>query len=340
MKVLYDVDISGKRVFVRADLDVDLAGLVSGEKHQVRLQNLKPTVDYLLDHGAKQVVIAGHIGRPEGRDESLSTEQLVGPLEKILNRSVAFRPDFAAETPESLAGLSQLLLFENLRFWDGEEKNDVDFAKQFSALVDIYVNDAFGASHREHASIVALPALLPHYAGLNLQKEVETLNRLLKNPERPFVAIVGGSKIETKIPPIEFLTKVADMVLVGGQLPLDIVKEYEVFEEKVLVATLNAGMKDIDDESINKFKEEITRAKTVVWNGPLGLFEEGFIKGSEEIAMAVIDSGAYSVVGGGETCEFLESIKVLDRFSFVSSGGGAMLEFLSGKELPGIKALE
>jgi phosphoglycerate kinase len=232
-------------------------------------------------------------------------------------------------------------LLENLHFWSEELEPNLDFAKKLATMADVYINEAFGSCHRNEASMVLLPSLLPHAAGIHLEKEVSELSKLLKDPKRPFVAIVGGAKIETKLPVIENLAKVADSVLVGGK----IAKEFQISNFKfpisnVIVATSAAGDKDIDQKSIDKFGEVIATAKTIVWNGPMGVFEEGFDKGTKAVAQAIIESGVYSVVGGGETTEFLASEDLLSKFSFVSSGGGAMLEFLAGKELPGIKALE
>ena len=373
VKTLSDIDVFGKRVFVRADLDVPLreAQGTNGERLttnaeleiSTRLTNLKPTVEYLLEHGASQIIIAGHIDRPLPRlangkpiiDPALSTRQLVPTLEKILGRQIVFNSQLIVHPlrQRSEASSSQtenamnrepttdnpLVLFENLRFWPGEEANDDEFARQLASLADIYVNEAFGNSHRSHASMDALPQLLPHAVGLNLQKEIDVLSELLKNPKRPFVAIVGGAKIETKVPVIENLSKVADFVLVGGELPHEILARQMKFADNVIVATLNKEGKDIDDDSIHQFIQQLEGVETVAWNGPMGLFEKGFEKGTLVVAKAIVDSGAYSMVGGGETTQFLASKSLLSKFSFVSSGGGAMLEFLSGKELPVLKAL-
>ncbi|OGD86510.1 hypothetical protein A2870_02660 [Candidatus Curtissbacteria bacterium RIFCSPHIGHO2_01_FULL_41_11] len=357
MRLLKDLEVSGKRIFLRADLDVDISN--SELNKNVRLRNLLPSVDYLLENGAKQVIVAGHIGRPspaastdakaladksDGKppnyDPNLSTKNLVEPLERILGRSVVFKDDLEFDEPESLKSLTQLLLLENLRFWPGEEANDAEFAKKLADLADCFVNDAFAVCHRAHASMVGVPKLLPHAAGLHLQEEVETLSKLLAQPEKPFVAIVGGAKIETKIPLIENLSRVADKVLVGGYLPVEIEKDNVELPKNVLVATLGADKKDIDEVSVKKFSDVIAQAKTAVWNGPMGLYEDGFEKGTVAVAEALIEYAKYSVVGGGETSDFLASKKLLDSFSFVSSGGGAMLEFLSGKTLPAIAALE
>ena len=382
MKILSDLDVFGKRVFVRADLDVPLreAQVVDGERLttsaeleiSTRLTNLKPTIDYLLEHEVSQIIIAGHIDRPSPRlrsgkpviDPALSTKQLLPTLEKNLGQEITFLEELTGSVslfpPASARSSSnsnddqqdqvelravgspsktatpQILLFENLRFWPGEEANDLEFARQLASMADVYINDALSVSHREHASVVALPSLLPHAVGLHLQEEIEVLSELLKNPQRPFVAIVGGAKIETKVPVIENLAKVADWVIVGGALA----KEIRNYNEKIKIAQLTEDTKDIDRESIEKFRSIIATAKTVVWNGPMGVFEERFDEGSMAVANAIIKSGAYSVVGGGETTEFLASKKLLEKFFFVSSGGGAMLGFLSGKELPGLVALE
>lgn len=223
----------------------------------------------------------------------------------------------------------------------------MDFAKELANLAHIYVNEAFGNCHRMHASMVLLPKILPAFAGLHLQEEVKVLSELMRSPKRPFVAIVGGAKIETKLPAIENLAKVADVVLVGGELPAEIArlaqskqaKNGEKFESKVHVAKLTEDQKDITDDSARKFEQIIAGAKTVVWNGPMGVFEEGFDRGSADVANAIINSGAYSVIGGGETSQFLAENNLITKFSFASAGGGAMLEFLAGKSLPAIEAL-
>ena len=340
MKLLSDIDVSGKRVFLRADLDVRILDVGDRISETTRLLNLKPTIEYLLASGAGQIFIAGHVGRPKGTDPALSTVLLEAPLEAILKRSVTFKRDldFGDGT---LASMAQIILLENLRFRPGEKANDADFTKQLAGLADVYVNDAFAASHRAHASIVGVPAILPHAAGLHLQKEVESLTKLLESAQRPFVAVVGGAKTETKVPVVENLAKIADQVLAGGA----IAKEFPISNFKfpisnVVIAKLAPNTKDIDQESTDKFIEIIKGAKTVVWNGPMGVFEEGFDAGTMAVAQAIAASEAYSVVGGGETTEFLASWGMIDKFSFVSSGGGAMLEFLAGKELPGIVALE
>lgn len=333
MKLLPEIEVSGKRVFLRADLDVDTEELAEA----ARLRNLKPTVDYLISKNVKRIVLAGHIGRPEGRDEKLSTKNLVPALEETLGQAIEFSEQLNISNQQA-----KIVLLENLRFWEGEEKNDLEFAKELAELADIYVNDAFGVSHRAHASTVGVPAILPHAAGLHLEEEIEQLTRVTKNPERPMATIIGGAKLETKIPVIEAMAKVADLVLVGGLIAKQLTVDGSALLEnpKVKVATLTEDTKDISSESIEDFEGLIKGVKTVVWNGPVGYFEGGFEKGTLAIAQAVINSGAYSVIGGGETTEFLGKKGLLSKFGFVSSGGGAMLEFLAGNELPGVVALK
>lgn len=380
MRLLKDIDVSGKRVFVRGDLDVPAEQLTvdsSQLTEAARLRSLKPTVDWLLENGAKQIVIAGHIGRPSDQEpatrDQLSTKKLISPLERILGFEIVFSPDVilspkdeesqyrsfadAQDDSKMVNQDNRIILLENLRFWPGEEANDLDFAKELAALADVYVNDAFAVCHREHASVVALAGLLPHAAGLHLEEEISQLTNLINNPQRPMVAIVGGAKLETKIPVIDNLAKVADWVLVGGAIAKELQmsnipaaaealagRQYPRSNDKIVVATMTENTKDINQDSIEKFKAIISGAKTVVWNGPVGLFEEGFSAGTKAVAEAIVASGAFSVVGGGETVEFLASQNLLGPpaggFSFVSSGGGAMLEFLAGKDLPGIEALE
>lgn len=338
MKVLADIDVAQKRVFLRADLDVQVSDVGFQASDAVRLLSLKPTIDWLLAHGAKQIIIAGHIDRPEKPDPSLATKNLAGPLEKILSRSISYRAGF--DHDGSLSSLGQLILFENLRFWPGEVQNDSEFAQKLASLADVYINDAFGNSHRAHASMVGVPALLPHAAGLHLESEVKELTKILENPQKPFVAIVGGAKIETKLPVIEHLARIADWVVVGGELPIEIAATGGKYSQNVVISTLEENQKDIDQKSIVRIIELVKGAKTVVWNGPMGEFEKGFNAGTLAIANVIIESGAHTVAGGGETTQFLAMNNLLSKFSFVSTGGGAMLEFLAGRELPGIKALE
>jgi len=339
MKLLKDINVVNKRVFLRADLDVPLGGLDQihhklESETATRLTNLKGTVDYLLREGAKQIVIAGHIDRPDGPDPAKSTKHLLEVLENILKQKIVFKADLDGSVD------GELVLLENLRFWPGETENDDEFADKLAEFGEVYVNEAFGNSHREHASMIKLAELLPHAAGQHLEEEVRVLTNVLEIPARPFLSVVGGAKIETKVPVITNLAKISHHVLVGGELPKEIEKTGQKFPENVIVAKLTDDKFDIDLESAHRFSRYISNARTIVWNGPMGFFEEGHETGSRTIANAIIESKAYSVVGGGETTQFLEKHGLLGRFSFVSAGGGAMLEFLSGKTLPGISSLE
>lgn len=324
---------------MRADLDVPLDGLDQvhhklESETATRLTNLKETINYLLRNHAKQIIIAGHIDRPEEPDPAKSTKHLVEALSGILKQDITFKEGLDGN------GEGEIVLLENLRFWEGETKNDIGFAKKLADFADFYVNEAFGNSHREHASMAVLPSLLPHAAGLHLEEEVRVMTKLLETPARPFISIVGGAKIETKVPVISNLSKISHYVLVGGELPKEIEKNGQSFSENVVVAKLAEDGNDIDLDSAHRFSNYISTARTVVWNGPMGFFEKGHEVGSKAVANAILNSHAYSVVGGGDTTQFLEKHNLLGRFSFVSAGGGAMLEFLSGKTLPGITSLE
>lgn len=345
MKLLRDLDFAGKRVFVRADLDIPLAeGQLTNEERLAanadleksrRLLGIKPTIDYLRQHGASQIIIAGKIGRPKGKADPLfSTLRIKSTLEKILEVEIVFCDQVEAQPKGKVA------LLENTHFWPGELEPNDGFARKLAKLADVYVNENFASAHRNEATQMLLPKLLPCAAGLNLEKEINELSKLLENPKRPFIAVIGGAKIETKVPAITNLASVADKVLVGGYLPIEIGKQGLTLPPNVVVAEVTKDGMDITSESVGKFERVLSDAVTVVLNGPMGRYEDGFGEATKRIAEAVIKSGAYSVIGGGNTEEFLQKEGFLDKFSFVSSGGGSMLEFLAGKELPGLKALE
>jgi len=237
----------------------------------------------------------------------------------------------------------EILLLENLRFHKEEEEGDLDFAKELSKLGDIYINEAFSVCHRSHASIVGLPRYLPSGAGLLLEKEIEVLTNLMEGPEKPLLAIIGGKKVETKVKLIDKISEISDSVLIGGLIKKEIEEKKIKLKnpQKIISPVDNILTFDIGPKTIEHFKEKISKAKTIFWNGPLGMTEEEeFTKGSKEIAKAIIESGAFSIVGGGETIEFINRIGLIDKFSYVSTGGGAMLAFLAGEKLPGIAALE
>ena len=296
-----------------------------------RIEKTIGTLKKLLDN-QNQIFLISHVGRPSGRDPKFSFELILPKLEELLGEKVVLKEDF----DQSVEG--KVVLFENLRFWPEEEANDLEFAQKLARFGEVYVNECFSVAHRNHASVALLPTLLPAYAGLELGREVKELHRILENPARPLVAIIGGAKLETKLPAITNLARVADKVLVGGKLMFELGETK--LPENVLVATDSIDQKDIGPESVELFKKEIDKAKTIVWNGPLGLFEEKeHSLGTKKVAELVASSTAYSLVGGGDTIAALKEIGMLEKVDFVSVGGGAMLEFLEGKKLPALQAL-
>lgn len=319
MKNLRDFNFKDKKVLVRCDFNVPLGP--RGEiLHDLRIRQTLPTIEYLIGAGA-EIVLISHL------TQKFSLKPVAKRLEELLGREVKFIEP------------GQVTLFENLRFNKGEEENDDNFAKELAKLGDIYINDAFGACHREHASIVGVPKYLPSGAGLLLEKEIKTLSQLIKNPQKPLVVIIGGAKVETKARIIENLLKIADFVLVGGLLNKEIKEKNIQFEGKGKIIGAGEGL-DIPEPDLEIFKEKIVQAKTIFWNGPLGKIEdERFSKGTKEVAESIIKSSAFSVAGGGETVEFINKLGLIDKFSYVSTGGGAMMAFLAGEKLPGIEAL-
>ncbi len=363
-------DVFGKNVFLRADLDVPLSQPSTINNKQLtieddtRLKASLPTIEYLLKHNAK-VIIAGHLGRPKGIDKSLSLEPVARWFLKefkIRNLKFEFKLKIENLKLTKLGGFDgwqiadNLFLLENLRFYPGEEQNDLEFAEKLASLAQVYVNDAFAMCHRKHASIVGVTCFLPHFAGFHLAKEVKTLSHATENPKRPLVVIVGGKKIETKLPLVEKMHRIADYVLVGGKIAQETATLLRIQHEKapshgglLIVADSNEDGSDIVPTDAETFLQIINKAKTIIWNGSMGIIgnEELKIKnekwgseaGTRKIVKAIIKSGAYSVVGGGDTVEYLNKLGVLSKFSFASTGGGAMLAFLSGEKLPGIEAL-
>ncbi|MBI2450014.1 MAG: phosphoglycerate kinase [Candidatus Nealsonbacteria bacterium] len=332
MRTIRDFNVANKRILVRCDFNVPLSE--TGEiLDDFRIKKTIPTIEYLIEKGAQKIILMSHLGRPDGKTmEEFSLKPVAKRLEELLNKKVAFAAD------------GELVLLENLRFHKEEEENDENFAKELAKLGDIYINDAFGASHRAHTSIVGIAKFLPSAAGLLLEQEVRCLTKLSNSPEKPLVAIIGGKKVEEKSMVIDKISEVADFVLISGLIQKEIQDKNIQFKysEKIIgpVDEVGGG-KDVGSETIKLFRGEILRAKTVFWNGPLGKIEEKeFSVGTEELAKAIIDSGAYSIIGGGETVEFVNQLGLGDKFSYLSTGGGAMLEFLSGKELSGIKVLE
>ena len=389
---LQDADVSGKRVLVRVDFNVPMAdGRVSDD---TRLQAALPTIQHLTGKGAKVILLA-HFGRPKGKvDPAQSLKPVVKPLADLLGEPVAFAADCVGKAADkAVADLKDggVLLLENTRFHAGEEANDPAFAGQLAALGDIYVNDAFSAAHRAHASTEGVAHMLPAFAGLSLQREIDHVTAALENPQRPLLAIVGGAKVSTKIDLLMNLVTKVNQLFVGGAmantflaargvdigkslhepdllstareiiaaaeksgcqliLPVDVVVAREL---KAKAARRVAGLDEIardemildcGPETIDALADTIADAKTLVWNGPLGAFEmapfdTGTVEAARFAAEQVKVNGLVAVAGGGDTVAALNHAKVADDFTFVSTAGGAFLEWLEGKPLPGIEVL-
>lgn len=384
-----DLNIKGKRVFVRSDFNVPLDDnlMITDDR---RIRSTLPTINYAIDEGAK-VILSSHFGRPKGKkDPRLSLAPVAKRLQRLLNKEVVFSPDCIGSQAEGLVSKMKegdVLLLENLRYHPGEEENDEEFARALSRLADVYVNDAFGTAHRVHASIVGITRFLTSAAGFLLKKEIEYLKGMIVNPIRPFVAILGGVKVSGKIGVLENLGDKVDKVIVGGGMAYTFIKAmgYEVgnslVEEDmletaqrirkklkgmgikfylpvdcVIAQSIEPGTEtktvptieipkgwralDIGPASAKLFSEAIQDAKTILWNGPMGIFEiDAFSRGTYAIARAVADAYALTIVGGGDTDLAVHRAGVSDAMSFISTGGGASLQLLEGKELPGIAAL-
>jgi phosphoglycerate kinase len=336
-------------------------------RESFRLVAALPTIKWLLKKRTRLVLLS-HRGRPKRQDRDFSLKFITPFLKKKLGRPVTFLPSFdfdnlAPQIRSSKPG--SVFLLENLRFQPGEEENDPRFARELAKLGDFYVNDAFSVCHRHNASITALPKFLPSYAGLCLVEEIHYLSQVMKAPEKPLVIVLGGAKVSDKLGLISYFLRSASTFLIGGATANTFLKAQgtevkdSLYEQSMLVTArnlLNRSKKiilpidfvfykdkivDVGPLSIERFTEIIRNAKTVIWNGPLGYFEDArFRKSSTAVAQAIMKSKAFSVAGGGETTELLFSSKLQDKFSFVSTGGGAMLTFLAGEKLPGITALD
>ena len=325
---------------VRADLNVPLEdGRVADD---MRIRAALPTLRLLLERGAAEVIVCSHLGRPDGPDPKFSIEPVAKRLHEL-------EPD------------PRVRVLENTRFNPGETRNDPAYSQELASLADLYVNDAFGSAHRAHASTEGVAHLLPAYAGLLLERELTELGRLLEDPEHPFVVIVGGAKVEDKIGVLRSLSGRADAILVGGKmaeeirespidvqvkLPVDVVAaerfEADASSKIVRFEAVPDGWLglDIGPKTCVAFAMRIALAKTIFWNGPMGVFEwPRFAAGTKAVAEAVASSGAHSVVGGGDSVRAIEELGLADRISWVSTGGGASLELLEGKELPGVAAI-
>ena len=381
---IQDLELKGKRVFIRVDFNVPL--LAGGQEisSDKRIRASLPTIRYALDHGAA-VILASHLGRPKGKPNAeMSLKPVAKRLEELLGKPVAMAPDCVGPQVEAmLPAPGGVLLLENLRFHAEEEKNDPVFSRQLASLCNIYVNDAFGSAHRAHASTVGMISYVSQAAaGLLMEQELKYLTMVTRHPERPCIAILGGAKVSDKIEVIANLMKIVDTLLIGGAmaytflkaqglptgkslveddkvalakdllasaggkllLPVDHVVAAELKEGAAnqVVETIPDGMMalDIGPKTVDAYAKVISGAKTIVWNGPMGVFEKPpFDKGTVAVGKAIANSGAVSVVGGGDSEKAVKSAGVADKISHISTGGGASLEFLAGAELPGVAAL-
>jgi phosphoglycerate kinase len=332
-----DADVEGKRVLERVDFNVPLEdGRVADD---TRIRASLPTIELLLERRAAEVVLMSHLGRPKGEDPALSME----PVRARLRELVPYE---------------RVRLLENTRFDPRETKNDPGFARELAEHGDLFVDDAFGAAHRAHASTVGVAELLPAYAGLLLERELEELGALLESTERPFVAVLGGAKVEDKIGVLRSLGGRADTVLIGGKMAEEVDPDagYELPEDVVASAAFEADAEarvvardevpdgwlglDIGPATRERFAARIADARTVFWNGPMGVFEwPRFAEGTKAVAEAVAVAQAHTVVGGGDSVRAVEELGLADRIDWISTGGGASLELLEGKELPGVAAI-
>ncbi len=387
-----DLNLKGKRVLVRVDFNVPIEnGKVADD---TRIRESLPTIRKIIEDGGKAILIS-HLGRPKGFDEKYSLKPVAEHLSKLLGMSVKFAPDCVGEVVRKMVDElkdGEVLLLENVRFHPEEEKNDENFAKELASIADVYINDAFGSAHRAHASTEGVARFVKESAiGYLMKKEIEYLSKALTNPEKPYVAILGGAKVSDKIQVIKNLMDKVDAFLIGGGMANTFLKAkgYEVGKslvenDKIELAKeiLNEAEKrnikfilpvdcviasefsntanfeitsvdkvkpdwmilDIGPQTIETFKDVLKDAKTVVWNGPMGVFEfDNFAKGTFEIAKALAEitsKGAVTIVGGGDSASAISKAGLVDKVSHVSTGGGASLEFLEGKKLPGISAIK
>jgi phosphoglycerate kinase len=303
-------------------------------------------LEYLLTQGAS-VYLIGHLGRPKGVDEKFSLR----PVAQWVNNKLELHFDLEETEVNGFKVFNtkgNVAIVENIRYYPEEEANDPEFAKKLASLGEIYVNDAFASSHRAHASTEGITKFLPSFAGFRILKEVEELSKVLENPIRPLAVIIGGAKIETKLPLVEKMHSFADMVLVGGEIAENDKVLLKVQHENVpdrksmlLVADLGPELKDITPKSAENFLQVLQTAQTIVWNGPMGLVEEdAYAVGTKTLADGIANIIGYKVLGGGDTVACVQKMGLTEKFSFVSIGGGAMLELLSGDRLPGLAALE
>lgn len=384
-KTVKDIELKGKRVFMRVDFNVPMAeGKVTDDK---RIKAALPTIQYVLDAGAS-LLLASHLGRPKGgADPEFSLRAASEVLSTLINRPVTMAPDCVGAEVEAIAKAlkpGDVVMLENTRFHKGEEKNDLELAKQMAALADVYVNDAFGSAHRAHSSTEGIARFLPAVSGFLMEQELEYLGKAVANPEHPYIAILGGAKISDKILVVETIASKCDKLIIGGGMAntflaakglnmQDSLVEAEALEiAKTLLAKLGdklvlpvdaiiadkfdaeantqtvdvdkipAGwrMLDVGPKTISVYKSTLDGAKLIVWNGPVGVFEmPKFAEGTFALAKLMAESKAVTVIGGGDSASAVKKAGVAKQMTHVSTGGGASLEFLEGKELPGVAAL-
>jgi phosphoglycerate kinase len=390
LKTLQDADLKGKKVVIRFDFNVPLTKteprtITDGSRIDMAI----PTIRLILEKGASKLVLISHLGRPDGKaDPKYSLEPVAQYLAEKLGTDVILSESAIENGVKNLLQLpeTKIVLLENIRFLPGEEKNDMELAEKLSHYGDVYVNDAFGAAHRKHASTHAINAFFKNrsYAGLLMKKEIDSLSALMEKPAKPFIAVIGGAKVSDKIKTIEKLMVMVDTLLIGGAMAYPFLKakgatvgkslcgEEDVALAKQLLAADKAGKillpkdhiisvgvdgepeicpgtsipedkmaLDIGPETIKSYAEHIKTAKTIFWNGPMGLFEsKAFAKGTMAMAHTIAESSAFSVVGGGDSVAAVQSSGEADKFSHVSTGGGASLEYIERGELPGVQALK
>lgn len=386
-KTIEDIDVNGKKVLMRCDFNVpqDENGNITDNR---RIVSALPSIKYLIEHNAK-VILCSHLGRPKGEfKEKYSLKPIAEELSKLLGKEVKLAKDVIGEDAHNLANNlkdGDVMLLENVRFHKEEEANDPEFAKKLADMAEIYVNDAFGTAHRAHASTAGVASYLPAVSGFLIKKELDFMGSALENPERPFVAILGGAKVSDKIGVIENLMEKVDTLIIGGamaytflkatgknignslcedeklELVKDILEKAKQRNVKLMLPVDNIEAKSTDDEvtkiveeiedgyagfdigpkTIEMYEKELENAKTVVWNGPLGMFElEKFANGTMSIARKLAELDAITIIGGGDSASAIEKAGLSDKMSHISTGGGASLEFLEGKKLPGIEVLE
>lgn len=387
-KTMNDVEVKGKRVFVRVDFNVPMEdGKITDD---TRIRAALPTIKHLVDEGAK-VILASHLGRPKGEVvEDMRLTAVGNRLAELLGKPVLKLDESVGETVKTAVhnmNDGDVVLLENVRFHKGEEKNDAELAKQFAELAEIYVNDAFGAAHRAHASTAGIAEYLPAVSGFLLQKELDVLGKALSDPERPFTAIIGGAKVKDKIGVIDHLLDKVDNLIIGGGLAYTFVKAQGheignslVEEDKIELAkefmqkakdkgvnflmpvdavvasefSKDADSKvvdidaipadwmglDIGPKTVALYADTIKNSKLIIWNGPMGVFEmEKFADGTKGVAEAMAETAGYTIIGGGDSAAAVEKFHVADKMDHISTGGGTSLEFMEGKELPGVVAL-